>query len=228
MKSAVALVTAAAMAWLSAPADAKCMQLELRPTLLTTKVQVTPAGGGIVVGTQGAGRDDKTESAADVSKWKIRGGKKLETPVVTTLAPGLVLYSTPGSGDLVNARSKRLGTLTRTKAALPELEAPKAVTIKHSGSEVRRWQEEDTLVELTGTVPDGAIAMILYDAKGTALTWNIANPGAVAVRVYSFGHCDVANGTRAPSIGDQVTLAWVDRNGRLSPMTKPIAVVKAE
>jgi hypothetical protein len=228
VKSALALAATVTLVWASSPVEAKCMQLELRPQILTKKVQLTAEGGGIVVGTMGAGIDDKTERTEDQPTWKIRGGKKLAVPVITTLAPGLVVYSiAAGTGDLVTAKGKRLGTLTRAKKAVPALAAPTIKAIKQS-SEIRKWQEQSTLVELDGMVPATAIAMILFDSKGTALTWNIANPGVGAVRVHDHGHCDVSNGTLPPPIGDKVTLAWVDKDGRLSEKSRPIDVIKAD
>lgn len=229
MRPAVALVAAAALAWMAAPVDAKCMQLELRPHLLNTEATVTPDGGGIVIGMMGAGLDDKTERTEDLPAWKIRAGKSLVAPATTTLAPGLVVYSLPattkGSGDLVTGKRKRLGSLSRSKGDYAPLVAPKVLAIKHSADD-SKWNNTDTLVELDGVVPGGVVAMVLFDGKGTAITWGVANAGASSVRVYSSGHCEVSNGTKPPTIGDKVTLAWVGRNGRLSKVTTAIAVAK--
>ncbi len=231
MKSAVALVAAAALAGMAAPVDAKCMQLELRPHVLNTVATVTPDGGGIVVGMMGAGLDDKTERTEDLPTWRIRAGKSMVPPAITTIAPGLVVYSLPtatrGSGDLVTGKRTRLGSLSRIKAEFGPLVAPRVIAIKHTDENMGRWKNVDTLVELDGTVPAGVVALVLFDSKGTAITWGVANAGAAAVRVYSSGHCDVSNGTLPPTIGDKVTLAWVGRNGRQSKATRALVVVKA-
>lgn len=232
MHRVLAVVALLTLAVTSAPVGGKCMQLELRPQVLTASVEITGDGGGIIVATTGTGVDDKGEVLAEQKNWKLRAGKTLADPTsITTLAPGLVLYSPPasakGNGDLVTRKGKVLARWKRTNAKHAALDAPVIKAIKHT-ADIGKWMSEDTLVELDGKVPATAIAMILVDSKGTALTWGVANPGVPAVRVYSHGHCDVANGTLAPTVGDSVTLAWVDRQGRVSPASKPSAVIQAE
>lgn len=232
MHRVLAVVALLTLAVTSAPVGAKCMQLELKAQVLTASVEITGDGGGIVVATTGTGIDDKGELPANQTSWKLRVGKTLaDPPVITTLAPGLVLYSPPpsakGNGDLVTRKGKVLARWKRTTAKRAALDAPVIKAIKHT-ADIHLPMSEDTLVELDGKVPATAIAMILVDNKGTALTWGVANPGVPAVRVYSHGHCDVSNGTLPPSLGDSVTLAWVDKHGRVSPASKPISVIKAE
>ena len=226
-----ALLAAALLVGTVPSVSARCMQLELKAQVLTPSVEVTQDGGGIVVATTGTGSADKGELPASQTSWKLRVGKTISDAVITTLAPGLVLYGPPpgakGSGDLVTSKTKVLARWRRTNAKRAALDAPAVKAIKHLANLTTRMSQ-DTLVELDGKVPATAIAMILVDSKGTPLTWGVANPGISAVRVYSHGHCDVSNGTLPPTVGDAVTLVWVDKAGRLSASSKPTTITAAK
>lgn len=117
---------------LANPAAAKCMQLQLKAQVLTANVEISGEGGGVVVATTGTGMDDKGELPANQASWKLRSGKKLSDPVITTLAPGLVLYGPPptakGTGDLVTGKSKVLARWKRTNAKRAALAGPSSAS----------------------------------------------------------------------------------------------------
>jgi len=92
-----------------------------------------------------------------------------------------------------------------------------------------RWSPTTSVdAELDAAPPDDVYAVIVYDAtSGTALSWrDIHGLGLTTVTLYaSPGRCNtLPPNMQAPTQGESVQLAWVDRFGRLSPKSSAVTV----
>jgi len=80
-------------------------------------------------------------------------------------------------------------------------------------------------VTLDGPPPAGVVALVLADAKGKPRSFGLVADAATEIQVYAHGRCGVVpNGTVESSIGDKVTLFWVDASGRKSPASKAMTI----
>ncbi len=79
----------------------------------------------------------------------------------------------------------------------------------------------------TGTVPAGAIAIVVLDATTKQPQSYGPVSGLLDVTVYGRGRCSVLpDGTVPVRAGDKVILRWVDDSGQLSAESPPIVVTK--
>ena len=229
-----ALVALSSLVTTSAPVAAKCAMDKLRPKILTASVAVPVGGGGIVVGTESVsddivGDDVVGDGEAVQPTWGFLTGRDLSKPVITVIAPGLVVYrvqpTTRTTGELSDG-SHVIATLTVTKDKVAKLPAPKVVSIKQASARVgSTGRSTTTSVQLAGTAPADAVAIVLFDAKRSARSWREVTAGEAVVEVFHHGRCEVLpNGTIESKIGDKVTVAWVDKYGRLSTSSRVVAI----
>lgn len=206
---------------LASPAAAKCARSGLAPKVLTAEVAVPRGGGGVVVGTEIVPWDGKDEGQAPAKGWGFLTGRDLAAPVITVLAPGLVVYAPPPkariTGELTTG-GKVVARLTLTKTVVPALAAPKITSISHSHYYRGRGRSSTTTVRLAGKVPADAVALILADASTReAQTWGVVQPGEASVVVYAQRRCaSLPDGTIEPAPASKVVLRWVDKYGRVS------------
>lgn len=222
-----AAVFLSAIALMPATAAANCARMHLQPRVLTASVAVPVDGGGIVVGTQNVPYDQPELGEALQKSWGFLTGRDISQPVITVLAPGLVVYgvqpNTRTTGEL-NDGTKVIAKLTLTRSKVAKLPAPKVKAIRHEQPPNRRWSPRTT-VTLDGSAPADAVAVVLVDGKGNARSWREVKAGAAEVEVFGRGRCEVLpNGTLASRVGDKVTIAWVDRYGRLSAASKAVTI----
>jgi hypothetical protein len=232
MRALVAsLVIASLISW-SSPVAAKCARMGQRPVVLTPSVEVPADGGGIVVGTESVTWEQTDEGEAPQKGWGFYTGRDLGQPTITTLAPGLVVYSVPASlrttGELVGGKGT-VAKLTRTNKKVKLLAAPTLKAVVHASSASGRGRSSTTTVQLDGAAPADAVAMILVDARTKqARSWGAVTAGATSVVVYVSRRCGVLpTGTVESTVGDQVIVRWVDNRGRVSADSTPLAITKA-
>lgn len=154
----------------------------------------------------------------------VRGTQS--APSIDTLAPGLAVYRLPPRATSVKlvAGKTTIATATTSKAKPADLSAPRVTTVRHERTLGRR-PSAYTRVMLDGGVPAGMAALVLADAKGKARSFGLVDPTSNEITVYAHSRCGtVANNTVESSVGDKVTLRWVDQSGRLSPPSKVIRV----
>lgn len=213
---AVALVSAARSA------DAKCAEQHLVP-----QVEKDAPNGAIVMTSSAPWDADRV----DASAWKVRANGTEVAPVIVTLAPGLVVYRLPAgttTGELVDGKTTlaTLGVLSTKVAKLP---APAVKAVQHWNNNDKR-RSTKTTVTLVGEPPADAVAIVIADAKGKAMSFGKAQAfGRTAgqpLEVFSHSYCSlVPDGTVEPTVGARVTLFWVDKYGQVSAKSAPIKIV---
>ncbi|MBS1121610.1 MAG: hypothetical protein H6Q90_3838 [Deltaproteobacteria bacterium] len=183
------------------------------------------AGGGFVVMVESS-RDGTGPSPTElaIQPWWLRTSTGLVKPVIDVIAPGLAVYRIPDgarSVALENGKTQLAFGLIADKRLPPA--APKVTAIKRQDSHGRH-PSTSVVVELAEAAPAGAVALVVADPKGKALAWG--RPIGKSVWVYnSGGGCvSLPAGTVASSVGDQVTLFWLDEVGLVSPATMPVVV----
>lgn len=226
MRRLLAAVVLTSLAATSAPVDAKCARMHQQPKVLTASVELPVDGGGIVVGTQNVPYDLPDQGEALQKSWGFLTGRDLMQPVITVIAPGLVVYGVQPNmrttGELTTG-SKVIAKLTVTKDKVAKLAAPKVKAITHVMARGRF--SAATNVALDGSAPADAIAMVLFDGNGAARSWREVPPLATMVEVYGNRRCGVLpNGTIESKAGEKVTVAWLDKYGRLSAQSKLVAI----
>ena len=204
-------------------AEAKCAMSHLRPEVLTKEAS---AGGGIVVATEQVSYDVKDEGDAVQPTWKLSIGGASSAPKIDVIAPGLAVYRLPaaaGDATLLDGTTV-IAKVTTVRTQPVQLLAPKVKGVRHEKT-IGRRSSAYTIVALAGPVPDGAVAMVLADAKGKARSFGTVKAGDKEVTVYAHGRCGVVpNDTVESKPGEKVTLFWVDASGRVSPATKAITI----
>lgn len=201
-----------------------CPMYELTPEVVRPTAEVV-ADGGLVVIEISRMSDGKLEK--DVSKWQTRAGK-LAALELTAVAPGLSIAKPPKGAIAFTIESSgkvkgRAKLLAKAPALLP---APSIAAIR-SGSSTGKHVTRFVTVELATPAPKGAIAMVVVDAKGTALSWGLTGDNAAQVVVYSTeGGCVTRfpNGTQIAQPGDKITAFWIDATGRRSPASAAVVV----
>lgn len=206
---------------LAPAAEAKCAVMGLKPSVLTPSGATVAPDGGLVVGAIDAD-DDAADSGDPASQtgWRLRLGSRVASPTLVPLAPGLVLYKLPPStkdAQLTDDKRATVGSVT-VGASTPTLPAPKLKQLAHESRLGRRPFGRVT-IELAGPAPDGAIAIVLADAKGKPRSWGKVVKGE-KLRGYDRSRCRVlANETVESKPGDRVTAFWVDASGRKSALS---------
>lgn len=209
------------------PAHALCAVPSMKPIVLTPVV--TTSDGGILVGTEmGFNGDRKDDGEAAQPTWTIKTKTGTVTPVMVTLAPGLVTYRLPDKvddGELFDGK-KVIATVTRSAAPVAKLAAPAPKKITYKLTLGRRGSSELTLATFKD-VPPEAVALIVVDAK-TMQPKSYGLVQGTEITVYGRGRCSaLPNGTTAPVANTKVILRWVDKTGAVSADSKPITIVKA-
>jgi hypothetical protein len=215
------------------PVDASCMRAEFIPALLTRRETKLPGDGGVLVGFGFSTKsEDFEQTGTDPSdvKWTARDRKHPIALTRTALAPGLSVYR-PADGvtdfTIANAKGKQLGAFTHDdKAPVVALAAPKPRSLVVKRQPSLRSTTTDATLELTAAPPPEAVAVILYtNAKAVSFaSLPDTHDKLTSLDVFhSGGHCsnDVP-GTGGVTGGLQVTFAYVDAFGRLSPQSTAV------
>lgn len=219
----------------SPDAHAKCAMTGLSPEVKTAHDATLPADGAIVVAatSEPNGATDPGD-VAEQKEWKLRVGKAEHAPVIELVAPGLALYRWPASATATTTieLADRSGNVLRTTKLDPAHEVAKlrAPNVKRVTWSQRRSGGRGTITkvvaELAGKPPAGAIALVITDARGTALSWGEPDQTST-VGVFAPARCEtLPNGTVEPAPRQRVKLFWVDRVGRKSPPSRTFVVGK--
>lgn len=228
--SLAAMLAAATLTAALPRAQATCMSAPVGYVVLTPDVRAL-AGGGAVVATHAFVPADKRVDG--LLRLRVRGKVVAADP--RTLAPGLVVYELPAgaaSGELVLGK-RVVGKLRAVKGAHTALAAPAATAITVLTSPVsakpepsRGGTHEQTTVILDKPAPAGAVALIMFDEQGTAVTFASVSPGVTgALPIYEAYRCEThPPGHSGLHAGAKATLAWVDRAGMVGARSAPIAL----
>jgi hypothetical protein len=221
-------LVASTLALLTVDVSAKCAMVAITPAPLTAK-NASVGTGGVVVGLSYNGREGGRAQSIEKTGWKFKQGAKEVEPTVRVIAPSLAVFEFTGdSATLVDTKSKPLLTVKHGKDG-KELTAPviKAAIGGTSGSDMERWGTSSHLtVELSSDAPAGAIGVIIYQG-GKAQNWSVFEAKSKLFRFNAGGHCsnDLPD-TLVPTTGE-ITVAYFDGSGRVSPPSKAIKIALA-
>ncbi len=233
-------LAALAIALAAAPAaHATCAFLELGPSAITRTGAKLPADGGILVGVGASTSHKPVAGDPSQAKLKATAGGKAVPMIMASLAPGLTVYRPEHAivGAVAVAGADTPLTVTFAKDKGPALAAPVVTSVvsteSMSGGPRGGMESSELTVVAVKGVPDAAVALVVYrmkDEEHVPITYG--NPahdkaGATTIEVYrEGGHCrgPVLEGQEFPAADLQVTLAWVDSTGRLSPLSAPIKI----
>jgi hypothetical protein len=221
----------------SAAADCALIGLEAK-VITKPNVEVWPDGGVVVMAAPKMGGKLEKGDAAINKSWRFKGSDA--EPTFVSIAPGLAVIRPPKDasgramgGELVDGKTSLISVKLASKK-LPALGAPVVKKITHQ-QQVNRRTSARVTVELD-SVPATAIALVLFDAKGTPRSFgtiNVPDPiGGVAPppnTVWAYAHHEcraLPNGTVPSNAGDVVTVMFVDETGRVSPPSKPFTITK--
>lgn len=219
---ALALATLAALATRAA---AECAATELAFHAISTEI---PAGGAPIV-AQVSRVPPHPRVPPRAPEIVLADGSRVAVRD-ETIAPGLARLVParalpPGAHRIENLGWPAPLTVTAAAPAAP-LAAPRPASISITRVQ-RRWDESVRVdATLSAPIPDGVIAVVLRSEGGAAATWlEVPTPGVAIVGLHDEGgRCAQSiPGRRPPTPGERVRLAWVDRAGRLSEWSAPIA-----
>ncbi len=203
-----------------------CPMYELMPEVLRPNAEVVADGGLVVIEIS---KMVDTKSISDVSTWKTRAGK-LAALALTPIAPGLSIAKPPkGATAFTIEDGAKMKGKARVLAKAPALLPAPSIGAITSGATTSKHITRFVTVDLASPAPKGAIAMVVADAKGVALSWGPTTDAAKQVVVYSTqGGCVTRfpNGTQIAQPGDKITAFWIDATGRKSPASTPATVAK--
>jgi hypothetical protein len=209
----------------SIDAGAKCAMVEIAAKPIAPANTAIAPGGGILVGLTYDGRN-RGDRNVEQPTWRIKQGGKSSEPKIKVLAPGLAVYEITGDGALLDAKGKTLVAVKGGKP-LPALVTPtlKAAVSTTDDGENARWGSSSMLqIETGADAPAGVIGLIVYQA-GKPMNWVVFEKAGARVATFrSGGHCsNDLPGTSVPLTGD-LTVAWFDASGRVSPPSAALAV----
>jgi len=237
--SRLTLLVAVAAVLVAPPVDAgPCAVPTIGAVSATKPNAVVQDGGGVIV-TLGRvdGPSDEVVRApvSDVSRddWRFVDGGKLVKPTIDKIAPGLAVYRLPDS----KSTSYVLETAKHTKIVSVKRALDRGTTVLPApvvvgGGQVdfppmqRGGGGSVVTVHLVAPAPKGAFVLIAYGPDGVARSSGTPEPGSKDVSIWhTRDRCETeAPGTLPSSIGEKITVAWLDESGRLSAKSAPIEI----
>ena len=218
----IALVLALA-AVATQTAEARCITTTLEPRVLSN-------GFGVVVGELSA---DGAATQPWPPRWTMQVQGKDVTPVIETFAPGLVAYHLPpndvSSRGVLLAGKKQL--VVKQLVKLPVLGAPELKQLVHFTTRTknpiaRQRSTTRVIVRIEGAVPAAAVAIVITDADGKALSFGRVQAGESLVAYWQGGCSTLPDGTEEPALGSMARVFWVDKYGRASQKSEPMKITK--
>jgi len=245
----ICLVIAGCM--LAAPIAAHagaCAMPSWSPLVLTPGNQSIPSDGAVLVGAiSGYGGPSSIKvnrSNPSLAKFFLRRGKHIVRFKTEVLAPGLTRY-TPRPGlrgqwllkPSKKARAFRFGSGARSTMVAPKLLKAERLNTTWKNHRGYNRTTMSMSVRITGAAPNQAVGMILYQQGRKLLPMLFKRvPGSFMYRgngprhipLYtSPGRCQSrVAGTRVPPSGAMVHVRWVDRFGRLSPLSNGLRMIQ--
>ena len=197
--------------------------------IIEAKVFEFAARGGILVHFHASPTQGPAYEAPLVNKkWKFKlANSRTIAPKVKLIAPGLVVVRLPDgvpAGVLVDGE-RRVAELDAIDKDEPLLDEPEVRAVVMSATSGKSPATKVT-IELVGSAPRTAVAVVLASAAGDPMTFAMIDPKQPLV-VFEKKDCTIlAPGTIEPRIGQRVKVFWVDQFGRVSPRSAPVKIVK--
>jgi hypothetical protein len=218
-------------------AGAKCAMQSLTFEIVTHQGDAFPSGGGVLVAWTSTTDGSSASNDADPTwheAWQFREKRRTVKTERVKLAPGLTVYRPMFAAGrahavkLVDGKSLKLGTFTRSKATGTPPAAPTVTKVTRAEApEAYRAKRIEITAQLGAAPPAGAFALVILDEHGTAESWGrVDDPSATSITVYrSEGHCGVLPpDMRAAAAGDHVTFEWVGKDGEVSAASSALEV----
>lgn len=199
--------------------------------IVESKVFEFAARGGVLVYFRASPTKGPPYEAPLVNKkWKFKlANKRAIAPKVKLIAPGLAVLGLPAgvdAGVLVDG-DKRVAELDAIDDDEPGLAEPRVRSVLHSVTG-GKFPVTRVTVELVGSPPRSAVAIVLANEDGDPITFGMIEQGKPLV-AFERKDCGILpKGTIEPTAGSKVKVFWVDQFGRVSPRSDLVRVVSDE
>jgi hypothetical protein len=197
--------------------------------IIESKVFEYASRGGILVRYHASPTKGPAYEAPLVNKkWKFKlANKRAIPPKAKLIAPGLAVLTLPKgvpAGVLVDGE-KRVAELDAIDESEPRLEEPEVRAVVFSSTGGKSPSTRVT-VEIVGSAPRTAVAIVLANAAGDPMTFGMIDPGKPLVAFETKDCTLIPPGTLEPRVGQKVKAFWVDQFGRVSPRSELVKIVK--
>jgi MYXO-CTERM domain-containing protein len=220
-----------------------CAPQTWTPVIISPAGKPLPSDGALLVGAKSTAGDPVGGAGANpvVAKWTLGKGKKAVPLKAEAVAPGLGRYTwdkaAPGKHKVFDAKGKEIGEIEIGATKAKPLGAPKVegvysysqtFTVKHGPRPGSRTAQYVT-VRLESAAPADAVGLVLFIGEGDKARGGLfTRVGSTMTDVQMFragGRCQpYLRGQVRPNGGQKVSLAWVGRDGSLSPRSAVVTV----
>jgi hypothetical protein len=207
-----------------------CADTGLVPTVLTPANAAIDDAGGVAVGLI---TSPSARAIPELGKlaWQFHENKLREPPRITTLAPGLAVF-TPKHGErALDLEDDHQKVLVRVAFEHPDYDdmpidaAPSVTRATYASTSGRRSSTQTTTLDLAAPAPANIVAIIASTTAGKPKSWARLAPGATSVVIWSAQTCrGEAPGTERSGAGSQIVLVFVNSRGHTSLPSNPITV----
>lgn len=225
----IAWLGAAFAAALARPVDASCAYIEQVDQLISGD-GIVAVDGAVLVGhgPHGPSPAGGAKHAARAEDWKVVDGSGAPADVkLVELAPGIRAFvrTKPAKAKsklVIKDDAGTIGTFTYDDVKL-ELPAPAASKARVTWAKAFRGTRSTFQVDVA-SVPDAAMYVVVTGKGGSKSAVVVPHAAGAQTLVphQSAGHCDSGSPGSAPSDGEEITLAWMDRYGRIGPASTSI------
>jgi hypothetical protein len=197
--------------------------------IIESKVFEYASRGGILVRYHASPTKGPAYEAPLVSKkWKFKlANKRTIPPKAKLIAPGLAVLTLPKgvpAGVLVDGE-RRVAELDAIDEDEPRLDEPEVRAVVFSTTSGKAPSTR-VIVEIVGSAPRTAVAIVLANAAGDPMTFGMIDPGKPLVAFEAKDCTLIPPGTLEPRVGQKVKAFWVDQFGRVSPRSELVKIVK--
>jgi hypothetical protein len=222
----LALLGAALLVAAAHPADASCAYIETVDQLVSGD-GILALDGAILIGHGPRGPGPKHAPKAE--DWKVVDGSGAPVDVkIVELAPGIRAFvrakpGKPATKIVVKDDAGDIGTFTNKDVKLELTTAPSGSNARVTTAQAFRGMSTTFQLDLA-SVPDAATYVVITGKRGNSSAAVVPHAtGATTVMPFtSGGHCGGRSAGAAPDDGEELTLAWMDRYGRMGPTSKSI------
>lgn len=197
--------------------------------IIESKVFEYAARGGILLHFRASPTQGPAYEAPLVNKkWRFKlANRRMIPPKAKLIAPGLAVLTLPAgvpAGVLVEGdrRIAELDAIDESEPRLPEPHVRSVVKTTVGG----KAPSTRVTVEIVGSAPRTAVAIVLANAAGDPMTFGMIEAGQPLV-VFETKQCTVLPpDTLEPKLGQKVKAFWVDQFGRVSPRSELVKVIE--
>jgi hypothetical protein len=223
-RGALASIAIATLASASPASACPAMAMSVRP--IATKNATMLPDGGVLLSTTRAYRAPANGTFTLVDET----GATIET-IEEPIAPGLARLAPKqhGDRDLVFTESGLAKFVVQDAAAAPQIAVvPKLARVTSTRTRDAKARgpypiPSATTIRLASPAPGDTAALVLYGADKIARAWLPATKATSYVLSFGGKGCGSV-GMSGAIIGESVMIAFVDKTGRVSAMTKPVKV----